>query len=72
MSVNLLKKAGVEEDFLQNFIKDMFSSYEVVNINKNTLITVSDLRIKYSLSYWDSIIVSSAMNIKFSKNFNSK
>ena len=45
----------------------MFSSYEVVNINKNTLITASDLRIKYSLSYWDSIIVSSAIQSGCSK-----
>lgn len=59
--VNLLKKAGQPEAFIQELICSFYSKYEVVSLDKALFLKASDLRDKYSLSYWDSMIVAAAL-----------
>lgn len=63
MCVNLLKKAHLREDEISGIIASFYSRYEVVEFSKNILLHASALRCDYNFSYWDSLIVSSALHI---------
>lgn len=51
VSVNLLRKANVDEAFIQNFIRDAYSKYRIADIGSATCISASILRERSSLSY---------------------
>lgn len=59
--VNMLKKAGQNEAFVRELVSSFYSKYKVVSLDENILLKSSDLRNKYSLSYWDSMIVAAAL-----------
>ncbi|HNS02893.1 MAG TPA: PIN domain-containing protein [Anaerolineae bacterium] len=59
--VNLLKKAKFSENALRQLIDAFFTKYDVLDLQRSTLFAASDLRDRYSLSYWDSVIVASAL-----------
>jgi predicted nucleic acid-binding protein len=59
--VNLLKRAVFTEDELRDLITAFFYKYSVVQFTESTLLKASELREGYSLSFWDSLIVSSAL-----------
>ena len=61
--VNLLKKARFSEDRLQQLIDSFYDKFDVADLWRSTFSSASDLRARYSLSYWDSIIVASALEI---------
>lgn len=58
---NLLRKANFSEAQLQKIIKSLFRHYQVVLLQERTLAKASDLRNRYSLSFWDSLIVAAAL-----------
>ncbi len=60
--VNLLKKAAFREADLEQLIQAFYEQYEVVEPNRETLLKASSLRQRYSLSFWDSIVVASALS----------
>ena len=61
--VSILKnKKGFNENQLQFFIETMLELSFVQNFSRKTLITASELRKNYSVSYWDSLIVSAAIS----------
>jgi predicted nucleic acid-binding protein len=59
--VNMLKKAGRKEPFIRELISSFHSQYEVVPLTEVVLLKASRLREQYSLSYWDSMICSAAL-----------
>jgi predicted nucleic acid-binding protein len=59
--VNLIKKAGTSEATIRQLITSFYSKYAVVEIDQAVLLNASLLREKYNLSYWDSVIVASAL-----------
>lgn len=59
--VNLLKKANQTEVFVKDLINSFYLKYEVVSLAENHFLKASDLRLKYSFSYWDSLIVAAAI-----------
>ena len=59
--VNLLKKAHFAEDKLRQLIDSFYEKYHVADLQRSTFLSASDLRVRYSLSYWDSVIVASAL-----------
>lgn len=59
--VNMLKKAGRKESFIQELISSFHAQYEVVSLTEEILLKASRLREQYSLSYWDSMICSAAL-----------
>ncbi len=61
--VNLLKKAGRDEMFVQRLIFDFYSNYSVTPITELIQISASRLRKRYSLSFWDSMICSAAIEM---------
>ncbi len=60
--VNLLKKAKFSEAQLSELIASFYADYQVLELSRGILLSASQLRTQYSLSFWDSIIVSSALN----------
>ncbi len=61
LAFNLLKKSKINESALVEIINTLFSEFQVVLIDKQIVIDASELRRKYSFSYWDSLIVASAI-----------
>ncbi len=57
----LLRKAKVTENQIRKTIQEFYEGCIVIEIHYDTIITASDLRMNYSLSYWDSIVVASAL-----------
>jgi len=61
--VNLLKQANFTEEQVHRLIESFYEKYPVTELNKSVLLTASQLRQQYSLSFWDSTIVASALSI---------
>jgi predicted nucleic acid-binding protein len=59
--VNMLRKANANESTVQKLIRSFFHRYDVVLLEETVMLTASDLREQYSFSYWDSLIVASAL-----------
>ena len=59
--VNLVKKAHCSEESIRELIKSFYRKYEVVEIDKEVLLKASEIRERHSFSFWDSLVVSSAL-----------
>lgn len=59
--VNLLKKAQLSEQDIQALIVSYYNQYAVIEMDQDILLTASELREQYSLAFWDSLIVASAL-----------
>ena len=59
--VNLLRRKVVSEDQLLALIASFFTNYRVLTTTETSLLEASRLRKKYSLSFWDSLIVAAAL-----------
>ncbi|MGB5596129.1 MAG: putative toxin-antitoxin system toxin component, PIN family [Crocosphaera sp.] len=62
VSVNLIKKNAIKEEQLSNLIQSFYQKYKVVEFNLNILLEASKLRQKYRVSFWDSLIIASALS----------
>lgn len=74
--VNLIKKALLDEEKINQLIQDFYSRCRVVEFNQQVLLNASKLRQSYSLSFWDSLIVASALeaevNVLYSEDMQHK
>jgi predicted nucleic acid-binding protein len=61
VSVNLLKKSAFTEDQIQQLIDSFYQGCQVIEFDRALLGLASDLRTRYSISYWDSLIIASAL-----------
>jgi predicted nucleic acid-binding protein len=61
LAFNLLKKAQIDELMLSKIIHTLFKEFETIVVDKHIVTYASELRIEHSISYWDSLIVSSAL-----------
>lgn len=61
VSRNLLKSGGFLESEIQEFVEAAYHRYRVVEFTKEMLLQASDLRKKHLFSFWDSLIVASAL-----------
>ena len=59
--VNLLRRANFSEEQVYRLIESFYEKYPVIELSKSGLLTASQLRQRYSLSFWDSTIVASAL-----------
>lgn len=59
--VNLLKKTPLTEPDIQALIVSFYSHYTVVEFDQAILTKASALREQHHFSYWDSLIVASAL-----------
>ena len=59
--VNLLKKAKLPEADIKPIIESFYARYQVAELTQDVLLKASELRDKYRFSYWDSILVATAL-----------
>ena len=60
--VNLLKKAHVPETEIRELVRSFYRKYPVVLMDQEVEIGASELRERFSLSFWDSLILSAAVH----------
>ena len=58
---NLLRKQHTSEEELRDFIDDFYNLYQVIELGQEQLTAASQLRKRYSFSYWDSLIIAAAV-----------
>jgi predicted nucleic acid-binding protein len=58
---NLLRKYHTSEDVIQRLVRTMYRKCQVYTFTEDLLLNASRLRTTYSLSFWDSTIVASAL-----------
>ncbi len=59
--INLSKKAQFTERQIQRLIDSFYTNYIVVETTEGSLLKASELREIHSFSFWDSLIISSAL-----------
>ena|ERR1051326_3270877 len=59
--VNLIKKADFPEEKVARLIETFYAKAQVVETHRQTLLTASQLRGEYSLSFWDSLVIAAAL-----------
>jgi predicted nucleic acid-binding protein len=59
--VNLIKKANFKEENVKKLIESFYEKYTVQDITKSILLRASSLRGEKRISFWDSLIISSAI-----------
>jgi predicted nucleic acid-binding protein len=59
--VNLIKRAKFPETRIRELIETFYQKYDVVELRKELMLSASQLRQEYALSYWDSLIIAAAL-----------
>jgi predicted nucleic acid-binding protein len=57
---NLVKKAKMPESEIRKFVEGIYAKHRVVELEMRVFLFASELREEYSLSFWDSLILSAA------------
>ena len=57
---NLVKKTKMPEEEIRKFIEGIYAKHRVIEFDMRVFLFASELREEYSLSFWDSLIVSAA------------
>ena len=58
----LLRKAAFTEEQIQQVIQSFYNRVAVVKLTSDILINASNLRTRYSLSFWDGLIVATTLS----------
>jgi predicted nucleic acid-binding protein len=70
--VNLLRKGKKDMPYIAKFIPEFTNAYQTLAQITEDLITASTIRADYHVSYWDSLMIASALradcNILFSED----
>ncbi len=61
VSRNLIRKARFSDDKIEQVINSFYNKYHVIQLSRNILLVATQLRKTYSVSFWDSVIVSAAL-----------
>ena len=59
--INLLRKTNSTEGTIRELVTAFYAKYAVIEVSEAALLMASALRQRYSLSFWDSMIVASAL-----------
>ena len=62
VSNNMIKKFKFDNQKIKKFVIASYEKYEVSNFSKEIFSLACDIREEYNISYYDSLIVSSAIN----------
>ncbi|MDJ0600620.1 MAG: PIN domain-containing protein [Crocosphaera sp.] len=62
LSVNLLKKASFQEEEVKQVIESLYNRCQVISFDLILLKSASNLRLQYQFSFWDSLIIASALS----------
>ncbi len=67
VSNNLIKKFNFDNNIVKKFIKSCYGRYFVIDLMQDIIVSACDIRERYNFSYYDSLIVSAAINSKCNK-----
>ena len=59
--INLIKKANYTNDDISIFLRNLNNKYKISNLSFATIVHSAEIRKKYKISYWDSLIIASAL-----------
>ena len=59
--VNLIRQTEVSEDEIRALIASFYQRYTIIELSREVLVQASRLRGPYAFSFWDSLIVSCAL-----------
>ncbi len=59
--VNLIRKANFSEENIKKLIESFYDKFAFQDITKSILLRASSLRSENQFSFWDSLIISSAI-----------
>jgi len=59
--LNLKRKASFDEAEISRLISSFYLNFEVIKLNQKILLKASGLRARYLFSFWDGLIVASAL-----------
>ena len=59
--VNLLKKANYTDSDILIFLQNIDKKYEILRLNLKVSVQATKIRLKYKISFWDSLVVASAL-----------
>ena len=60
--INLLRRANFSEEQIGRLIEAFYEKYQVIELTRSVLLLASQLRQRYSLSFWNSTIVAAALS----------
>ena len=63
VSLNLVRKFHANEADIRKLVRSFYRKYLVLELNRPVLLHASDLRDTYSFSFWDSLVVASALAV---------
>jgi len=61
ITVNLLRKTKTNEKTIRKLIESFYENYEIIDLSFEVILQASVLHEKYIFSFWDSLIVCSAL-----------
>ena len=61
---NFIKKLSFDENMIKAFIDSAYDRYEIINFSKTVFLTGAMTRSKYKYSYYDSLIIATALESK--------
>ena len=61
VSANLIKKARFNENQIQSLIQSFYNGCQVIVADQALLTLASETRSRYSISFWDGLIVAAAL-----------
>ena len=64
VSNNMIKKLNFSNQEIEKFISSCYLQYNIVDFSKKIFIKASRIRDNYNISYYDSLILSSAITSK--------
>lgn len=59
--VNLLRRAAFTENEVRGVVTSFYERYPVYPLTQATLLEASELRGRYAFSFWDSVLVATAL-----------
>ena len=60
--INLIKKADYSEEEIRKLINNLQNVYDIYPITVEDSLKASEVRSRFYISYWDSLIIASALN----------
>jgi predicted nucleic acid-binding protein len=72
VSSNMIRKLKFSNNEVRDFISSCYNRYNVINFSEKLFIEASEVREKYNISYYDSLIISAGLqanvNILYSED----
>ena len=62
VSSNMIKKFKFDNQKIKKFVTACYEKYEILNFSKEIFLMAGNIREEYNISYYDSLIISTAIN----------